>query len=74
LWLNRLIATLADLKTLLRYVLYYMSFYLPVVGHGIAVNDKLGRNGRLGCANITADSSLFVEKSLEYKKENDFSR
>ena len=48
--------------------------FLPVVGHGIAVNDKDGGNGRLGCANITADSSLFVEKSLEYKKENDFSR
>lgn len=50
-----------------------MSFFL-VVGHGIAMNDKNGGNGRLGCANITADTSLFVEKSLEYKKENAFSR
>lgn len=44
-----------------------------VVGHGIAMNDTNGGNGRLGCANITADRSLFVEKSLEYKKENAFS-
>ena len=51
-----------------------MSFILPVIGRGIAVNDKDGGNGRLGCATITADSSLFVEKSLEYKTENDFSR
>ena len=49
-------------------------FFLSVVGHGIAVNDKNEGSTRLGCANITADSSLFVEKSLEYKKENDFSR
>ena len=38
------------------------------------MNDKDGGSGRLGCANITADTSLFVEKSLEYKKENAFSR
>ena len=55
------------------HVILYV-FFFPVVGHGIAMNDKDGGSGRLGCANITADSSLFVEKSLEYKKENDFSR
>ena len=38
------------------------------------MNDEDGGNGRLGCADITADSSLFEEKSLEYKKEDDFSR
>ncbi|XP_078358913.1 uncharacterized protein LOC144643510 isoform X2 [Oculina patagonica] len=43
------------------------------VGHGIAMNDKDGGNDRLGCANIVADSSLFAEDSLEYKKEAEFS-
>ena len=38
------------------------------------MNDKDEGSTRLGCANITAESSLFVEKSLEYKKENAFSK
>ena len=68
---NGLIAALADLS---KFTVHFICLFLPVVGHGIAMNDKEGRNGRLGCADITADSSLFAEKSLKYKKESDFSR
>lgn len=38
------------------------------------MNDKDGGSDRLGCANIVADSLLFTEESLEYKKEAEFSR
>ena len=38
------------------------------------MNDKGQATSRLGCANVVADSSLFTEESLEYKKESEFSR
>lgn len=73
--MSRLIAAFGDLFESFNVTFHTICFFiLPVVGHGIALHGKDGGNDRLGCANITADSSLFVEKFLEYKKEDEFSR
>lgn len=49
-----------------------MLFY-SAVGRGIAVSEKDMGNGRLGCANLVADSTLFVEKYLAFIKKDPFS-
>lgn len=51
-----------------------MRLFFVVVGRGISVSAKDGGKDRLGCANIVADSALFVEKSLEFVKNGSFSR
>ena len=50
-----------------------MLFY-SAVGRGITVYEQNMGNGRLGCANLVADSTLFVEKSLVFIKKDPFSR
>ena len=49
---------------------HLLSFVFSVVGHGIVLH----RQGSIGCANIEADSSLFVEKSVEFVKASSFSK
>ncbi|XP_068745220.1 uncharacterized protein [Montipora capricornis] len=44
-----------------------------VVGRGITVHEKHMQQRRVACANIVADSSLFVDRSLVFVKQDPFS-